>query len=760
MRIVKGVAWWLGAATLVLAGCGGGGGGSNQSPVPTIASPASGATFRAGDTIAFAGSATDAEDGTLGAAGLAWWAELHHDTHTHPFQPETAGGSGSVDIPVRGETSPNIFYRFHLRATDSAGATTEVTQDITPQTSQFTLATVPAGLALTLDGQPVAASTITGVVGIERDLGAANQNLGGRRYQFASWSDGGAVTHTISTPAANTTYTATFTDVGPATNNPPTVTLTAPANGSTGTTGAPINLTATAGDADGSIARVEFFDGATKLGEDTTSPYALAWTPATTGAHSLTAKATDNLGLVTTSATITVTISAPTSDTQAPVATLTAPVNFATGLTGTLAVTATATDNVGVASVEFQVDGAQVGSAVTTSPYTVSVDSNAYASGQHVVRARARDAAGNISPWATATVQFGGARVVPAGFTRNESWVTALSNATAFAQAPDSRFFVAQQGGALRVVKAGVLLTTPFITLTVDPNGERGLIGVALHPNFATNGFIYLYHTTPENGAHNRISRFTVSSANPDVVSVGSELRIADLPALSSATNHNGGAMHFGIDGKLYVAVGDNANSSNAPLLTSLFGKILRFNDDGSIPTDNPPFSGSQTGQNRAIWAYGLRNPFTFAVQPGTGRIHLNDVGEGTWEEINLGAPGANYGWPATEGPTNASGVTAPLFAYKHSATSPPGTGPGGFFTGFAIAGGTFYPDAAPFPVAYRNSYYFADYVSKFVGRFDWVNGASYAFATVTGDPVDLLAGNDGALYLLTRNSIVRFSAP
>jgi glucose/arabinose dehydrogenase len=760
------MAWWLiAAALLVLSACGGGGGSTavspnNQSPVPTITSPASGATFRAGDTIAFAGSATDPEDGAIGAAGLTWWAELHHDTHTHPYQPETTGASGSVDIPVRGETSPSIFYRFHLRATDSAGATAEVTRDIAPQTSQFTLATVPAGLALTLDGQPVTApSTVTGVVGIERDLGAADQNFNGRRYTFASWGDGGGAAHTIATASANTTYTATFTDAGPATNSPPTVALTAPANGATGTTGTPINLTATATDADGSVAKVEFYDGSTKLGEDTSSPYALSWTPTATGAHSLTARATDNLGLLATSAAIGVTINAPGSDTQPPVATLTAPANLATGLAGTLAVTATATDNVGVASVEFQVDGAQAGSTLTAAPFAVNVDTNAYASGQHVLRVQARDAAGNTSAWATATVEFGGSRAAPAGFTRNESWITGLTDATAIAQAPDGRFFVAQQGGALRVVTAaGTLLSTPFIQLTVDPNGERGLIGVTLHPNFASNGWVYLYYTTPENGTHNRISRFTAVPPSSNTFSVGSELRIADLPALSSATNHNGGAMHFGVDGKLYVAVGDNTNNGAAPLLTSVLGKILRFNDDGTIPTDNP-FYVSQT-LTSAVWARGLRNPYTFAIQPGTGRMHINDVGQNTWEEINLGVPGADYGWPSTEGPTNASGVTAPLFSYKHSDASPRGSGPGGFFVGFAIAGGSFYPDAAPFPAAYRNSYYFADYVSQFVGRYDWVNNAAYAFGLVSGSPVDLMTGNDGALYVLTRGTIVRFSSP
>ena len=156
------------------------------------------------------------------------------------------------------------------------------------------------------------------------------------------------------------------------------------------------------------------------------------------------------------------------------------------------------------------------------------------------------------------------------------------------AQAPDGRMFVTQQGGQLRIVKNGALLGTPFVTLAVDPNGERGLLGVALHPDFANNRFVYLYYTTTQNGTHNRISRFTADAANPNVAEAGSEVPIVDLPALSGATNHNGGAMNFGLDGKLYVAVGDNANSAKAPDLNDPFGKMLRFNDDGSIPADNP----------------------------------------------------------------------------------------------------------------------------------------------------------------------------
>lgn len=444
-------------------------------------------------------------------------------------------------------------------------------------------------------------------------------------------------------------------------------------------------------------------------------------------------------------------------DGTSPTCTLTAPADLADGLTGALALAADAGDDTGVAAVEFQVDGVTV-ATVTGAPYTAGVDSANWASGQHVVRARARDAAGNVSAWSTATVRFGGGRTQPAGFTRDTAWITGLSAATAMAQAPDGRLFVCEQGGRLRIVKGGVLLPTPFTTISVDSNGERGLLGVALHPDFAANGFVYVYATRTAGGTHNRISRFTASG---DVAAAGSEVTIVDLPALSGATNHNGGAIHFGNDGKLYAGVGENATPSRSQDLADPFGKLLRFNEDGTIPTDNP-FYATQTGLARAIWAYGLRNPFTFAVDRASGRIHINDVGQNTWEEINLGAAGANYGWPASEGPTGVTGgITGPLFTYKHFDTSVPGAGPGGFFTGAAIAGGAFYPDSGPFPDGYRGQYYFADFGSQWVGRLDGANGnAAYAFAELDGNPVDMLVGSDGALYVLTQGGITRISFP
>jgi glucose/arabinose dehydrogenase len=447
------------------------------------------------------------------------------------------------------------------------------------------------------------------------------------------------------------------------------------------------------------------------------------------------------------------------ADTQVPSAALTSPAPFADGLTGVVTLSASATDNVGVAAVEFQVDGRLLASTASGPPYQANLNTANHAAGQHVVRARARDAAGNVSAWSSATVRFGGSASIAQGFVKDEAWVVALSAATAMAQAPDGRLFVAEQGGSVRIVKNGVLLATPFVQLVVDATGERGLIGITLHPDFATNGFVYLHYTTAAGGTHNRVSRFTANPLNPDIVSVGSEVPLVDLPALAAATNHNGGAIHFGTDGKLYIGVGDNANGANSQNPNTPLGKLLRVNDDGSIPADNP--FPARPGLAAAIWASGLRNPFTFAVQPLGGRIHINDVGQNTWEEVNLGSAGANYGWPGSEGPDNVgAGVSAPLFTYKHSATAPAGTGPGGFFVGFSIAGGAFYPNTGPFPAERRGNYFFADFVNRFVAVLDLANGnAAYAFASLAGSPVDMLVGLDGALYVLTRSAITRIAA-
>lgn len=749
------------AAGLFLAGCGGGSSGDGvaagmgQAPVPSIEAPTQGSRYQAGDTLRFSASAIDAEDGRLPASALTWWIEFHHADHTHPFLPATPGSSGTIAIPVRGETSDDVFYRIHLRATDSTGLTGETTRDVMPRKARVTLATQPPGLTLTLDGQPLTApASFMGVTGMERELSAADQATGGRRYRFDRWTDGQPARHTLSTPAADTAYTASFTDLGPATNQPPTVDLTAP---STGTVGHALRLAVTAGDADGLVTEVGFYDDATLLHTDTASPYSFDWTPTSAGRHSLTARAIDNRGATTLSAPVTIAIaSAGSGDAEAPSTTLTSPANLAQHLTGTLELSAQASDDVGVAAVEFQVDGATVG-VDASAPYAVTLDTRAYPRGQHIVRARARDSAGNLSPWSRATVTFHfTSPSLPAGFSKQESWLSGLGSATAFAQTSDGRIFVCEQGGSLRIVKNGALLPTPFHSFVVEPNGERGLLGVAFHPRFASNGWVYVYYTATTPTVHNRISRLVASGD----VSTGAEAVLVDLPTLGSQT-HNGGALQFGPDGKLYVAVGDNGSGTRAANPADPFGKILRFNDDGSIPSDNPYYTGN-SGLARAVWAYGLRNPFTFGFEPGTGRMHINDVGQASWEEINLGQRGANYGWPGSEGPDRVSGdVNGPLYAYSHRASDPLGSGPGGFLIGSAITGAAFYPGDGSFPAAFRNSYYFADYGHRWISRLDLANeGDAYSFATVDGPPVDLLVGLDGALYVLKQTGSIARIAP
>src|ERR1043166_152157 len=339
---------------------------------------------------------------------------------------------------------------------------------------------------------------------------------------------------------------------------------------------------------------------------------------------------------------------------------------------------------------------------------------------------------------------------LPSGF--GETQINGLTNPTAMALHPDGRIFVCEQAGTLRVIKNGVLLPTPFTAITVNSPGgsERGLLGIAFDPNYASNHFIYVYYTAPTPSIHNRVSRFTADIANEDVAVAGSELAILDLENLG-ATNHNGGAIHFGPDGKLYVAVGENAVSGNAQSLGNRLGKMLRINSDGSIPPDNPTtfpnIAGSTSGLNRAIWAVGLRNPYTFTFQNGTGRMQINDVGQNTWEEINVGTTGANYGWPTCEGACGTAGMQKTTYEYSSATASE-----------CAINGGAFYNPTTPtFPAEYIGKYFFADFCGGWLKTLDPLNppaiGAAGSFETGISSPVDIQVANDGSLYYLARGN-------
>jgi uncharacterized repeat protein (TIGR03806 family) len=331
---------------------------------------------------------------------------------------------------------------------------------------------------------------------------------------------------------------------------------------------------------------------------------------------------------------------------------------------------------------------------------------------------------------------------LPEGFT-DTVVATGLTGVTALAAAPDGRLFVCEQTGSLRIVKDDKLLPVPFATVEVDSYWERGLIGVTLDPDFPRRPYVYACYVAVKPYSSHRVSRFAAAG---DAALPGSEVLLfeGDDQSRLGGTQpggHQGGALHFGKDGKLYVAIGDQTAGSPAQRLDTLQGKLLRLNPDGSIPDDNP-FVRQTTGKCRAIWALGLRNPFTFAVQPGTGRMLINDVGLSRIEEINEGVAGANYGWPESEGPTANPRHRNPLFAYDRN-------------VGRSIAGGTFYdPPVRQFPERYVGKYFFADFMDGWIRVLDPDHPAeAEVFATGLVGPVDLVTAPDGSLYYLNRRA-------
>jgi glucose/arabinose dehydrogenase/fibronectin type 3 domain-containing protein len=350
--------------------------------------------------------------------------------------------------------------------------------------------------------------------------------------------------------------------------------------------------------------------------------------------------------------------------------------------------------------------------------------------------------------------------------------------------APDGRMFVWQKNGVVKIIKNGQVLSTPFIDLSSKVNtfDDRGFWGFAFDPNFSTNGYVYMTYTFESGGDPNssaprtsRLVRVQADPANPDRALPGSEQVIlgsvgtppcsaqpanADCIAADGGS-HTIGSLRFSRDGTLFMGVGDGgeagANDPNplrAQDLTSPNGKILRIRTDGSAPSDNPFYDGTNSWRSR-VWLYGVRNPFGFIQHPSLDEIYFGDVGWNTWEEIDHGGPGKNFGWPCFEGAgpqpiyqnnfaqcaaLPASSVTGPFYTYDHSVGSTAIGGP--FYTG------TLYPQD------YWGNFFFTDYAGNFIKRvvFDSQNRpvSVQPFATEVPAPVNLVLGADGMIYYLS----------
>jgi glucose/arabinose dehydrogenase len=261
------------------------------------------------------------------------------------------------------------------------------------------------------------------------------------------------------------------------------------------------------------------------------------------------------------------------------------------------------------------------------------------------------------------------------------SFVTGLTQPVAFESLPDGRIFVLEQAGRIRVIQGGALLSVPFLDISsnVESGGEKGLLGLAFHPSFATNGRFFVNYTRRVSGQlQTVISEFFATSASTNLVNIATERVL--LTVNQPFDNHNGGQLAFGPDGSLYIGLGDGGSAGdpqgNGQNLQTLLGKILRIDvnsvDPGRayhIPGDNPFASG---GGLPEIWAYGLRNPWRFSFDTASGRLFAGDVGQNAREEIDIVTRGANFGWNTMEGTLcfnppsgcNQTGLTPPIHDY------------------------------------------------------------------------------------------------
>ena len=334
------------------------------------------------------------------------------------------------------------------------------------------------------------------------------------------------------------------------------------------------------------------------------------------------------------------------------------------------------------------------------------------------------------------------------------------------APAGDPRLFIVEQGGRIRIVQSGQLRARPFLDITdrVASGGEEGLLGLAFHPNYASNGYFYVNYThlnSAQDTLYTLIERYSVSAA-PDSADSASHKLI--LRIVQPYSNHNGGLVMFGPDGMLYIGMGDGGSGGDpenrAQNPDSLLGKLLRIDvdhgDPYAIPPSNPFAAGSGAPE---IWALGLRNPWRFAFDSPSGLLYIADVGQNLWEEVSVapaGQGGLNYGWRIMEGthcfnpnPCNTTGLVQPAVEYGHA-------------NGCSVTGGFVYRGSAPSLVG---QYFYSDYCSGWLRSFSYANGAvtgqtTWTFNVGLGNVLSFGEDSAGELYVLSGGGSVYRIAP
>jgi glucose/arabinose dehydrogenase len=299
---------------------------------------------------------------------------------------------------------------------------------------------------------------------------------------------------------------------------------------------------------------------------------------------------------------------------------------------------------------------------------------------------------------------------------------------------PDGRILVTERPGRVRVIRNGALQQAPWATLPVASVSESGLMGMALHPQFATNGHLYVCYTYRDSGGRlaNRVARLT------DVEGRGVNHQVV-LDGIPGAPIHDGCRLGFGPDGKLYVAMGDAAAAGQAQNLGSLSGKVLRLEADGSAPIDNP-FPGSY------IYTYGHRNPQGLAWHPVTGDLFITEHGPDTNDEVNILHPGGNYGWPDILGAVNNPRFRDPILTFTPT-IAPAGAA---FYSGQPAAGG---------PASWEGNFLFANLKASHLHRvilappnFRTVLSHQRLFEGQFGRLRAVAMAPDGYLYFTTSN--------